>query len=87
VCFVIEDGLPVAREIETGELTLEFIVVTKGLEKGESVLIRPPEGSRKEEVEGAEEEEAAPEERIEPKEGPKPAVINQLTRDGADSKV
>ena len=87
VCFVIENGVPVAREIETGELTLEFITVTKGLEEGESVLIRPPEGSRKEETENTEEEEAAPEERIEPKDEPKPVDTDRLTRDGADSKA
>ncbi len=87
VCFVIENGVPVAREIETGEITLEFIAVTKGLEEGESVLIRPPEGSRKEEAENTEEEEAAPEERIEPKDEPKPVDTDRLTRDGADSKA
>ena len=46
VCFVIEGGNPVAREVETGEITVEYVTITKGLEKGEKVLIRPPEGSR-----------------------------------------
>lgn len=63
VCFVIENDVPVAREIETGELTLEFITVTRGLSEGESVLIRPPEGSRQEQDEEDEDaigEEEAP---------------------------
>lgn len=83
VCFVIEDGAPVPREIETGKLTLEFIVVTKGLREGEEVLIRPPEGSRKEENDEMKEEDAAPEEREES------ALnrMNQLTQDGIDSKA
>ena len=46
VCFVIENGEPVAREIETAAVTIEYIVVTSGLSEGELVLIRPPEGSR-----------------------------------------
>lgn len=50
VCFVIEDGTPVPREITTGDLTVEFITVTDGLQPGEQVLIRPPEGSRKEDT-------------------------------------
>ena len=90
VCFVIENGVPVAREIETGEITLEFITVTKGLEEGESVLIRPPEGSRKEEAEDTEdteEEEAQPVDEVEPEDEPKPAELNQLTRGGADTKA
>ena len=83
VCFVIENGIPVAREIETGALTLEFIVVSKGLHEGEAVLIRPPEGSRKEESDETEEEDASPGEREEQA----PSGVNQLTRDGQDSKV
>jgi HlyD family secretion protein len=46
VCFVIEGGNPVVREVETGEITVEYVTITKGLEKSEKVLIRPPEGSR-----------------------------------------
>ncbi len=50
VCFVIEGGEPTRREIETGEITVEFITVTKGLKAGERVLIRPPDGSRQEQI-------------------------------------
>ncbi len=48
VCFVVGPNGPVKREIETGDITVEFITVTKGLEPGEKVLIRPPDGSREE---------------------------------------
>jgi len=50
VCFVLEGGEPKKREIETGEITVEYIVVTKGLKAGERVLIRPPDGSREEQI-------------------------------------
>lgn len=49
VCFVIENGEPVPRIVETEDLTVEYIVVTSGLKAGEKVLIRPPEGSRDDE--------------------------------------
>ena len=48
VCFVLENGVPTPRVIEPGEITIEYITVLSGLEKGEKVLIRPPEGSRQE---------------------------------------
>lgn len=52
VCFVLNGrGEPEPRVIETSEATVEFIVVTKGLEPGEKVLIRPPAGSRQDERE------------------------------------
>ncbi|MBN4046882.1 acyl-CoA dehydrogenase family protein [bacterium AH-315-P07] len=51
ICFVIENGVPVARVIEPGDITVEYITVESGLEKGEQVLIRPPEGSRRDESE------------------------------------
>lgn len=72
VCFVVDGGTVTPREIETGEITVEYITVTKGLVAGERVLIRPPDGSRQEEsaddgqrdeagdAEGADDEPAAP---------------------------
>ncbi len=49
VCFVVDGGKVSPREIETGDITVEYITVTKGLVAGERVLIRPPDGSRQEE--------------------------------------
>jgi hypothetical protein len=46
VCFVIENGVPTERVIETEDVTIEYVTVVSGLVKGEKVLIRPPEGSR-----------------------------------------
>jgi multidrug efflux pump subunit AcrA (membrane-fusion protein) len=51
VCFVVDGGKVTPREIETDDLTVEFITVTQGLVAGERVLIRPPDGSRQEESE------------------------------------
>ncbi|HIA47177.1 MAG TPA: HlyD family efflux transporter periplasmic adaptor subunit [Candidatus Hydrogenedentes bacterium] len=56
VCFVIENGVPVPRTIEPGDITIEYITVLSGLKKGEQVLIRPPEGSRKDDTEEDSEE-------------------------------
>jgi hypothetical protein len=61
VCYVIENGVPTERVIETGDVTIEFVTVTSGLVKGEEVLIRPPEGSRVDESEETEEEEESEE--------------------------
>lgn len=58
VCFVVGPEGPVKREIETGDITVEFITVTKGLEAGEKVLIRPPDGSREEQLKKPGEEDA-----------------------------
>lgn len=57
ICFVVENGNPVPREIETSDITVEYIVVTEGLDAGEQVLIRPPEGSRNDEDSEDREEE------------------------------
>lgn len=57
VCFVVENGEPTARVIEVGDITIEYITVTSGLSKDEQVLIRPPEGSRKDENEAGEDGE------------------------------
>jgi len=51
ICFVVENGVPTERVIETGDVTVEYVTVTSGLKKGEEVLIRPPEGSRQDESE------------------------------------
>lgn len=61
VCFVIENGEPVPRIIETKDITVEYIIVTSGLKVGEKVLIRPPEGSRDDEDAEDEEGETADE--------------------------
>lgn len=61
VCFVLENGQPVKRVVETGPMTVEFIVITEGLQEGEEVLIRPPAGSRND----AQEDESAEGEPIE----------------------
>jgi RND family efflux transporter MFP subunit len=52
VCFVLENGKPERRVIETGEMTVSFIEIISGLEAGEEVLIRPPDGSRDDEASG-----------------------------------
>jgi RND family efflux transporter MFP subunit len=52
VCFVLKNGKPERRVIETGEMTVAFIEITSGLEEGEEVLIRPPDGSRDDEASG-----------------------------------
>ena len=59
VCFVVNGSEVEPREIVTGELTVEFITVLEGLSPGEEVLIRPPEGSRRDE--GTDDEADAPE--------------------------
>ena len=50
ICYVLEGSTPVPRVVETGENTLEYIVVTKGIAEGENVLLRPPAGSRQDEI-------------------------------------
>lgn len=50
VCFVLEDGVPVEREIEVGDITVEYIIVKSGLIEGEKILLRPPEGSRRDDT-------------------------------------
>lgn len=49
VCFVVNGGEPERRVIETGDITVEYITITKGLLESERVLIRPPAGARKDE--------------------------------------
>ena len=57
ICYVLEGSTPVPRVVETGENTLEYIVITKGIAEGENVLLRPPAGSRQDEI-GEEESDA-----------------------------
>ena len=61
VCYVVENGAPVMRPVETGESNNQFIEIVSGLSKEENVLLHPPtlaEGA----ANGAEEtdEESAP---------------------------
>ncbi len=51
VCFVNKGGTPERRVVTTGPVTVEYVVVESGLEEGEQVLVRPPEGSRKDDSE------------------------------------
>lgn len=46
VCYVMNRGKPEPRVVETGQMTVSYIEIKSGLEEGERVLIRPPEGSR-----------------------------------------
>ncbi len=65
VCYVVKGGSPERRVVTTGAVTVEFVVVESGLEEGETVLVRPPEGSRKDDSEErapGDFDEAAPEE-------------------------
>ena len=57
VCFVLEDGEIAPREVETGDLTVEYIAILSGLKEGEHVLLRPPEGARRDEPDSAPEPE------------------------------
>jgi len=41
-CYVMEHAQPMAREIETGQFTDEFIEIVSGLDEGELVLLHPP---------------------------------------------
>lgn len=50
ICYVLEGSTPVPRVVETGENTIEYIVITKGIAEGERVLLRPPAGSRQDDV-------------------------------------
>ncbi len=85
VCFVVEGGgEPERREIETGEITVEFITVTKGLKPGERVLIRPPDGSREEQIkkqdDGAEDKEGEKKPEVVPATpAPEPAATPKTT--------
>lgn len=51
VCFVNKGGTPERRVVTTGPVTVEYVVVESGLEEGEQVLVRPPEGSRNDDSE------------------------------------
>jgi HlyD family secretion protein len=63
VVFVAGGAEPERRVVETGEITVEYITITKGLSEGERILIRPPAGSRKDDREpGTHDTEAFPEE-------------------------
>jgi hypothetical protein len=44
ICFVAGGFKPERREIEVGEFTDEFIHVKEGLQEGERVLLRLPDG-------------------------------------------
>ncbi len=80
VCFVIEGDTPQRREVETGEITVEYIVVTKGLKTGERVLIRPPDGSREEQMKKENEEGGEGKKKAnDKKEAPKPAAPGPAT--------
>ena len=51
VCYVIDGAKAVPRTIETGDMSVEYIEVKKGLDEGEAVLVSPPDGSRVDETE------------------------------------
>ncbi len=44
VCYVVEGGKVVQREVEVGEFNDEFIEIKKGLNEKERVCLRTPTG-------------------------------------------
>jgi multidrug efflux pump subunit AcrA (membrane-fusion protein) len=52
VCFVLKNGKPDRRVVTVGPSTVEFIVIESGLDEGEVVIIRPPDGSRNDKTDG-----------------------------------
>jgi len=57
VCYVADGGKPEQREVEVGEFSEAFIEIKKGIQEGERVCLRTPEG---EEAQGAEGQKKAP---------------------------
>jgi HlyD family secretion protein len=57
VCYVADGGQPEQREVEVGEFNEAFIEIKKGVQEGERVCLRTPEG---EESQGAEGQKKAP---------------------------
>ncbi len=51
VCYVVDAGSPERRVVTSGAVTVEYVVIESGLSEGEIVLVRPPEGSRRDESE------------------------------------
>jgi multidrug efflux pump subunit AcrA (membrane-fusion protein) len=62
-CFVANGGRPEERPIETGAFNDEFIEVRSGLEEGERVLLKTPEGYERDSKSDSEEEGGNPENR------------------------
>jgi multidrug resistance efflux pump len=52
VCYVLKGGEPELRVVETGQITVERAEIISGLEKGDEVLLVPPEGSREDDLFG-----------------------------------
>jgi multidrug resistance efflux pump len=78
ICFVVENGEPKRRVVTTGPVTVEFVVIESGLEEGEEVLIRPPEGSRQDEIDDESIEETdGDSEDAGPAEAPETTVVGQ----------
>ena len=42
VCYVSEQGQPVARQVKTGERNEHFIVVKEGIKEGDEVYLYDP---------------------------------------------
>jgi len=71
VCFVVDRGKAERRVVTVGPVTVEFIVIESGLEEGEVVLIRPPDGSRNDNTDDASSDESdATDETAPPAESP-----------------
>lgn len=78
ICFVVKNGEPERRVVTTGPVTVEYIVIESGLEEGEEVLIRPPEGSRRDETDDeAVEETEGDSEESQPSEAAETTVVGQ----------
>jgi HlyD family secretion protein len=52
VCYVADGGKPEQREVEVGEFNEAFIEIKKGIQEGERVCLRTPEGEESPGVEG-----------------------------------
>ncbi len=57
VCYIADGGKPEQREVEAGEFNEAFIEIKKGIQEGERVCLRTPEG---EEGQGTEGQKKAP---------------------------
>jgi len=66
VCFVLKDGKPDRRVVTVGPSTVEFIVIESGLDEGEVVIIRPPDGSRNDKADGTDSESETSDEKSVP---------------------
>jgi HlyD family secretion protein len=73
VCFVANGGEPERRVVTTGPVTVEYIVIESGLEAGEEVLIRPPDGARRD----VKDEDASSEDETEDDGSTEPEVVGQ----------